>query len=120
MKSFLIAIILAILMVITIVLNALYINNVGDRTECAIMSLPAPSDPSCISATEELQKSWKHYASRVHISVNHTVVDRIEEHLDTLAACAACGDVYGFYTARALALDALGDMRRLESIGAVL
>ena len=120
MRSFIISILLAVLMTAGIIGNCLYINKVGDQTEIAIQQLPAPTDPNCASATAELQQQWKHYAKQVHISVNHTVVDRIEEHLATLAACASCGDVYGFYSARALLLDALKDMRRLESIGAVL
>ena len=120
MKSFAVSIILAALMALAIVVNSLYINNVGERTENAILSLPDPSDPACISAAAGLEQDWKHYAKQVHISVNHTLVDRIEEYLATLTACASCGDVYGFYTARALALDALRDMRRLENIDAVL
>ena len=120
MKSFVISIILAALMAIAIVVNALYINNVGDCVQSAILSLPPPTDSTCASSTEELHQNWNRHAKLVHISVNHTLVDRIEEHLATLSACAACGDIYGFYTARALALDALEDMRRLEKVGAVL
>ena len=120
MKSFVVSIILAALMISVIVLNALYINNVGDRAETAVLSLPSPPDPACVAAAERLEQDWKRYARQVHISVNHTLVDRIEEHLATLTACASCGDVYGFYTARALALDALEDMRRLEHVNAVL
>ena len=120
MKSFIVSIILAVAMVSAIVANALYINNVGEHTKSAVTELPPPTDPTCASASAKLEQEWKRYAERVHISVNHTLVDRIEEHLATLAACASCGDVYGFYTARALALDALQDMQRLERIGAVL
>ena len=119
MKSFTVSVVLAALMALAIVANALYINNVGERAKNAILSLPDPADATCISATEKLEQDWKRYARQVHISVNHTLVDRIEEYLATLTACASCGDVYGFYTARALALDALRDMQRLENVAAV-
>ena len=56
MKSFAVSIILAVLMALAIVVNSIYINNVGERTENAILSLPDPSDPACISAAAGLER----------------------------------------------------------------
>lgn len=120
MKSFVISIFLALLMTAGIIINAVYINNVGQKTEAAIETLPPPQSSDCYSQAKDLEQIWKKQAKVVHISVNHTIVDRIGEQFTALVACAECGDLYGFYTARALLLDALDDMQRLEHIGAVL
>ena len=120
MKSFVTSLILILLMLGGILLNALYINNVETRIKNEISSLTEPTHTDTLTATIRIRDHWEKDARRIHISVNHTVVDRITEQMEVLAACAACGDVYGFYTAKALLLDALEDMRRLERIGAVL
>ena len=120
MKSFAISIVLACLMAFGILLNCSYINNVGESIEIAVGQLPDPGAPECLPEAIARESMWKAQSKRVHISVNHTIVDRIGEQIATLAACAECGDVYGFYTARALRLDAVGDMKRLERITAVL
>ena len=120
MKSFVISIILALLMGGGIVANGLYINNVGRKTEVIVEQIPEPTHPDCRPQAEALEQIWNKQVKFVHVSVNHIIVDRIGEQIATLVACAECGDVYGFYTARALLLDALGDMQRLENFGAVL
>lgn len=120
MKSFVATVILALLMGTGILINHYVISSVSEKVEAAVEALPSPTDPSCADAAAVLEKQWKRKAALIHVSVNHTVVDRIGEQLATLSACASCGDLYGFYTARAMALDALEDMRRLERISAVL
>ena len=120
MKSFAATLILALIMLIGIFLNALYINNVGTLLESSVENLPSPTEADCLTHAEQLERAWNDHSKRIHISVNHLIVDRIAEQLATLVACAEVKDVYGFYTARALLLDALGDMRRTERIGAVL
>lgn len=120
MKSFAATLILALVMLIGIFANALYINNEGTRLETAVENLPAPTAADCLPCSEQLEKDWNDHSKWIHISVNHLIVDRIDEQFATLVASAEVKDVYGFYTARALLLDALGDMRRTERIGAVL
>lgn len=120
MKSFLISLILALLMVGGVVMNGIYINEVGNRIQKDAEQLPLPTDPSCLAMVSKLETQWKKDARWIHISVNHSIVDRIGEQASTLVACAQSRDIYGFYTARALLLDAVEDMQRLEHIRAVL
>lgn len=120
MKSFAFSLILSILMIGGVVANCVYVNKVGNRIQETAEQLPSPTDPSCLSMVSELEEQWKKDALWVHISVNHTIVDRIGEQATTLVACAESGDLYGFCTARALLLDAIEDMQRLESIQAIL
>lgn len=120
MRSFIISLILSVLMVGGVVLNCIYVNNVGNHIREDAEVLPHPTDPNCLSMASDLEERWKKDAQWIHISVNHTIVDRIGEQATTLVACAEIGDVYGFCTARALLLDAVEDMLRLESIRAIL
>ena len=120
MKSFAVSIVLVCLMAVGILLNCSYINNVGEKIEAAANQLPDPTSPQCLDLAKALESEWEDQSKWVHISVNHTIVDRIGEQIATLVACAECGDLHSFYTARALLLDAVGDMKRLERITAVL
>ncbi len=120
MKSFVISLVLSILMVGGVVINCIYVNKVGCHIQDTAEQLPSPSDPVCLPMASELEEQWKKDAQWIHISVNHTIVDRIGEQASTLVACAKSGDLYGFCTARALLLDAIEDMQRLESIHAIL
>ena len=120
MKSFFLSLILAILMLGGVAWNCIYINKVGTRIRETAEQLPSPADPACLLLTTGLEKQWKKDALRIHISVNHIIVDRIGEQASTMVACAQSGDLYGFCIARALLLDAVEDMQRLESIHAIL
>ena len=120
MKSFVISFILFILMIGGVVTNCIYVNKVGSRIRETTEQLPSPTAPSCLSMASKLEEQWKKDALWIHISVNHTIVDRIGEQAATLVACAESGDLYGFCTARALLLDAIEDMQRLEGIRAIL
>ena len=120
MKSFLVSLVLIVLMIGGVTANCIYINKVGNRIQESTEQLPIPSDVDCLRMASELEKQWKKDAQWIHISVNHTIVDRIGEQASTLVACAQSGDLYGFYTARALLWDAVEDMRRLEHVQAIL
>ena len=120
MKSFLVSLVLIVLMIGGVTVNCIYINKVGNRIQESTEQLPIPSEPDCLQMVSELEKQWKKDAQWIHISVNHTIVDRIGEQTSTLVACAQSGDLYGFYTARALLLDAVEDMQRLEHVQAIL
>lgn len=120
MKSFFISLILILLMIGGVAVNCIYINKVGSNLQQAAEQLPSPTRPDCLTLATELEKQWKKDAQWIHISVNHTIVDRIGEQASTLVACAQSKDLYGFWTARALLLDAVEDMQRLERIQAIL
>ena len=114
MRSFIISLLLAILLIGCITLNHLYINRLADRLLEQLEALPCIDDPACISMAQALLAEWDGQVEYVRLSVGYTVVDRVCEQATTLLACAECGDRYGYQTALALLRDAIGDMRRLE------
>ena len=114
MKSFWISMILLTAMLVGIGINYAYINKTADELCDMLDALPDVRDPSCAEAAAELRDHWEEIVGVVNLSVGYNIVDRVSEQAATLAACAACGDFYGYHTALALLRDAVGDMRRLE------
>lgn len=114
MKSFWISMTLLTAMLIGIGLNSAYINRTADELCEMLDALPDVEDPTCAESAAELRDHWEEIVDTVNLSVGYNVVDRVSEQAATLAACAACGDFYGYHTALALLRDAVGDMRRLE------
>lgn len=122
MKSFAISVLLLLLMLGGIALNYIYINEVADTMLEYLDTLPDVGDPACSESASAIAAYWEERVDIVGLSVGYTIVDRVSEQAATLAACAECGDLYGYRTALALLRDAIGDMRRLEgfSIGNLL
>lgn len=114
MKVFWISIILLTVMLSGIAWNYSYINNVANEMISMLDALPDAEDEASPTAAREIVDFWEARADYVALSVSYNVTDRVSEQAVTLAACAACGDRYGYRTALALLRDAVGDMRRLE------
>ena len=114
MKIFWISIILLTAMLSGIAWNYSYINNVANDMLSMLDALPSVDHNTCPSAASALVDYWEARADYVALSVSYSVTDRVSEQAVMLAACAACGDRYGYQTALALLRDAVGDMRRLE------
>ena len=115
MKSLIASLVLLILMLICVVWNYIYINEVFAEMNRLLDALPSVNSPDCEARAAAICDYWESRVDTVGLSVGYTVVDRVSEQAATLQACAACGDAYGFSTALALLRDALGDLRRLES-----
>ena len=114
MKSLLISLILFAVMLSSIAVNAIYINNVANKMNDLLAELPDIGEEGCSDATRDICDYWEKNTPYVGLSVGYTIVDRVSEQAATLSACAACNDFFGFRTALALLRDAVGDMRRLE------
>ncbi|MBR3893875.1 MAG: hypothetical protein IKJ35_01880 [Clostridia bacterium] len=115
MKSLTLSLILLGLMLICIVGNYIYINEVSARMDRLLDEFPEIGSPACEARASEICDYWAARVDTVGLSVCYTTVDRVSEQAATLQACAACGDVYGLHTALALLRDAIGDVRRLEA-----
>jgi len=120
MKSFVISIVLAVLMLTAIVGNVLYINKVETRMNRMLDELPSFGSPTCAEAAREMEAYWQKNLQFVVISVNYSTADRVSEHLATLIACTGSGDRFGYYTSIALIRDAVGDMTRMERLDAAI
>ncbi|MBQ7173092.1 MAG: DUF4363 family protein [Clostridia bacterium] len=118
MKSFVVSLILFACMILAIVWNFCYINKTADRLLELANSLPdAPA--GALEKAEALSDFWHDRMDRVGFSVGYTVLDRVSEQAATLVSAAKYESEFDYRLAKALLVDAVGDMRRLErfSIG---
>lgn len=122
MKSFVITLLLLATMLLGIVFNSLYINNVVTRMLEMLDALPDPDHPECAEQARALLEFWDAHLCPVELSVNYLIADRVTEQACLLVAAAEAGDVYGYAAARTLLQDAVRDLGRLEklSMGSIL
>ncbi len=116
MRAVWLSLALLVVLIAGVIWNYIYINDVFASMNASLDAIPDLSDEGCESACERLGEQWKKHTDRVGLSVCFGVLDRVSEQVELLHACAACGDRYGFESARTLLRDALEDMRRLERI----
>ena len=116
MKSLIATSVLFILMLGGIAANTVYVNRVADDLEQAALALPDAREADCVSAVSALQESWERRVDFIEFASGFSTVDRISEYVSALLVCASIGDVYGYYSARTLLLDAVSDMRRPENL----
>ena len=116
MKSLIATSVLFILMLGGIAANTVYVNRVADDLEQVVLALPDAREADCVSAVSALQESWDRRVDFIEFASGFSTVDRISEYVSTLLVCASIGDVYGYYSARTLLLDAVSDMRRPENL----
>ena len=122
MKSFLITTLLLGIMLAGVVANHIYIKEVFQTMTDALSALPDINAPDCKEQAARLAEYWERQSELVSLSVSYTTVDRINEQMAVLLACAEQGDLFGYRSAHALLLDAVGDMMRFEkpTYGALL
>lgn len=116
MKSFFLTVLLFVLMLTTIVCNALYINRIAFDMQKSIDELPDIGHDRCAEFAEAFYNNWSKKTALVGLSVSYPILDRITEQAALLVACAECGDLYGYRSAIALLRDAIEDMERLEKL----
>ena len=116
MRAVRLSLALLVLLIAGVVWNYIYINDVFTTMNASLDAIPDLSDENCEDACLRLREQWKKHTDRVGLSVCFGVLDRVSEQVELLSSCAACGDRYGFESARTLLRDALEDMRRLERI----
>ncbi|MBQ2735157.1 MAG: hypothetical protein IJF33_04925 [Clostridia bacterium] len=115
MKAFAVSVVLLVVMLLGIVGNYIYINEVSNAMNARLNELPSIDEAGCVKQAQELLSYWESHADTVGLSVSFPIVDRVSEQAKTLLTCAECGDVYGFQVALSLLRDAVGDMCRLEA-----
>ena len=116
MRSFIITLVLLAAMLVGLVVNHLYINNVAKEMLEMLEALPDIGAADCTERANELLDFWNKRVPTVEISVSFTLLDKVSEQASLLVACAACGDLYGYRSALELLRDAIEDLRRPEQL----
>ncbi len=116
MKSLAATLILLSCLLALSVINYHHVNGAVREMEQRLDALPPVGDPLCPRQSEAICAYWERQARMVELTVSYPFVDRVCEQAALLAACAAVGDAYGFYSAKALLYDALNDLARAERV----
>ena len=119
MKSLIATTILFVALLVCITINFFFIHSIVNHMEHLVEALPGIGTQACIDATQEIRDYWDQRTNLIGLSVGYNIIDRVCEQSAVLVACAEVQDLYGYHSAKALLLDALGDARRTEqfSIG---
>ena len=122
MKSLLVTSLLFIALLCTVIVNAFFVNHVTDQMEQMIINLPDLDNENLLTSGKRLCAYWEQNADWLALSIGYNVIERVNEQAALLLCCAESKDLYGYQAARALLLDAVGDVRRAEqfSIGNLL
>lgn len=115
MKSFIAICIIFAVMLGCVILNCLYIARVSDTLTAMAQALPRADRTECCDAVEQLDGYWQEHRDTVALSVSFVDLNRISDVLSTLKAYAASGATSDFECARGLLLNAISELRRLES-----
>lgn len=116
MKSLIATLLLLLCILALSGINFYHVNSVVRELEKQLDSLPSIEDPECTARAEALYKYWEEKEKSLEISIPYLFIDRIFEQAALLSTCASIGDLYGFYSAKALLSDAVGDLARNEQI----
>lgn len=116
MKSLAITVILLLCVLLLSCWNYFYVNNTLSEMGEKMNALPDVNDIDCIAYTKEIDDYWRSKEAILEMSIPYPLIDRVCEQASLLCACADAKDAYGFYSARALMLDALEDISRSECI----
>ena len=115
MKSLIATSVLFILLIGTVAANFFFVNRITDCMEQMVKNLPDIDNADCVVAAQELQEYWESRCDLLGLSLGYNLIDRVCEQSALLLTCAEIRDVYGYYSARTLLLDAIDDARRTEN-----
>lgn len=108
--------ILLLILVILVVINAGYIHSVTDDLSRRISALPETPDESTVNHIENFQKLLSQKYPLLRLSVSFSQLDRVSELSETLLGYAQSGAWADYRVTRALLLNAIEDMSRLERL----
>ena len=116
MKSLGTTVLLLLCVLVLAFLNFHYVNDTIAEMKDQMSRLPDIGNKECAAYTKGIDEFWRSKEAILEITIPYPLIDRVCEQASLLCACVEGGDVYGFYNARALLLDALEDLSRSEQV----
>ena len=117
-----VAICVLCLILITVTVNAVFVNRLVDRLTDMAEALPSSPEEQdtekLIARINELADLLAAHEKALNLSVSFQLIDRAHELTDQLKAYAATHEAGNYAATRESLLDALDDLKRLEKIGA--
>ncbi len=116
MKASIGAGILLLILLVTVCANAIFVKNTTQALTDQIQSLsdlPSKENPQKIKA---IQTYFEEKEPLLRISVSFLLLDRVKEHLEALRLYAESDMTGDYLVTKALLLDAVEDMGRMERL----
>jgi predicted PurR-regulated permease PerM len=106
-----------LLLVVLLVLgNGFYVNRtVQHMTELA-NALPFSPDSDTEAQLGEIIQLLNSHEASLGLSISFPLIDLVQELANSARAYAVAGDEAGYASSRAMLIDAIGDLNRLEKI----
>ena len=118
MQSLVTALIIFLALCIAMVFNYLYINKTADELS-ALTEEISLEDADCHQKISELEKKWEKSSYIFSLSVSFKDIDYLGENLLALKSSAENKNQLEFERYRALVIDAIDGVRRLEKFSII-
>lgn len=115
MKTFILSLVLFVMMLTAITINFFYINKVSDKLYVMTSEAPTAGEDGCYTAASQLDDYWQTNHDIVRLSVSFVELNNVSDAIVSMKSYAKSGDVTEYENARQLLLNAIHEMRRLES-----
>lgn len=117
MKTFYFSVILFLLAVGAVTVNYFYINNIADHLTELAESAPALGEEGCVEAAREIDDYWRREHNLVRLSVSFVELNLVSDAITSMKTFAEQDNPSEYENARELLINAIHEMRRLESLG---
>ena len=114
MKGFVVSLCVFSLLLGGIILNSFYINSTCEALLQQIDALPDANKAA--APTAALCDAWEHQKSKIRISVSLSTLDKVDAILAELDYAARFGDAVTFERGRALARQAITEIKENEGL----
>ncbi len=118
MRSFAITLLLALVMILSVLNNSIYINRVVDEMVTVLAFEEPSASLQSPAKLEGLQIKWEKEKRRIQVSVTHLKIDTVSNLISSLLIYNEHGEWVEYKKTAALLRAALEEIRQLEKFSA--
>ena len=105
-----------LLVVLLVLCNAGYVNHTVNNMKRMANDLPPSPDSGTEAQLDSILRLLDSHEAGLGLSVSFPIIDRVRELTDSARAYAQAGDKAGYASSRAMLIDAISDLNRLEKV----
>ena len=114
MKALFASLIIFAVLLAGISANCVYINRISKDLQLQAKKLENIYDPTTLENLEKLKKHFKKHEKILLLSSSYITVNKVDDSIDGAIAYARSKDESGFQNAKAVLINAIYDLSRLE------
>ena len=116
MKALIASLIIFGILLIGIIVNCVYVNRISEDLLLQINSIGGVEDAGALSKLENLKMHFEKHEGILLLSLSYLAVNKVDDSIDGAIAYAKYGDESGFQNAKAILINAINDLARLEKL----